>query len=701
MYTMNESVAVAKEADAKKGVSPTRSDKSIQRLRNVPEMQLGSLRDVIGNIRHDGGTPSVESIATQLSGMHSAERAPALLALQQTHGNRYVQRVVAGIQAKLVVGQPGDKYEQEADRVAEQVMRMSESQMQRQVEEEEEQIQTKPLADKFTPLVQRRVEEEEEELLQTKAHSSQVTEVTSNIESRIQSLKGGGQPLSEPTRSFFEPRFGQDFSQVRVHTDTRAAESARNLGARAYTVDTAIVFGAGQYAPANTEGRRLLAHELTHVVQQADRTMLSPLPDKSVAGYSQVNENEEEVARKDLANVCIPPHRAPSVLQKSHQPFIMRTLLFSSTMEICRRLLESRVFHVSQGGIRVTANAAYERRGRPECSSADYHMTLNQKGLILDSGYGTCEFPQGQIFSRQWKNLPAGNYNLTIWTNNTNPYCCLVGDIIVDQQSGLQGDSCTQPPPGPLQAMHLALDLAGLIPGVGVVADGANLIIYAAEGDWSNAGISAAALVPVIGGAAVVMRRGRQVVRVSGEVVEQMGRSRMTSALRRARGSRGAAGVAEETGEGVTRRMFAQRNPTIADPSLPPGTGHTDRFGNMAISSAGSATDQALVRYHEQVHSFLSPRLNFLRNFRANLRISAYQRSAFLQYLEEALAETYAQLRVHGIRNLPNGIRFPIREGYVTLRAVVTEAAIGTVLFGGLTYGVYIWASQESAPETP
>nr|QNO51327.1 hypothetical protein HDBBLJII_00024 [Methanosarcinales archaeon ANME-1 ERB6] len=61
-------------------------------------------------IRRDGGKPSVESIATHLSGMHTAQRAPALLALQQTHGNRYVQRVVSMIQAKLKVGQPGNSY---------------------------------------------------------------------------------------------------------------------------------------------------------------------------------------------------------------------------------------------------------------------------------------------------------------------------------------------------------------------------------------------------------------------------------------------------------------------------------------------------------------------------------------------------------------------------------------------------------------
>lgn len=116
---MKASVAVAKEVDAKKGVSPTKTDNSILRLRDEPEMQLGSLRSVIGNITRNGGTPSVESIATDLSGMHTAQRAPALLALQQTHGNRYVQRVVTGIQAKLVVGQPRGIYEQEVDRVAE------------------------------------------------------------------------------------------------------------------------------------------------------------------------------------------------------------------------------------------------------------------------------------------------------------------------------------------------------------------------------------------------------------------------------------------------------------------------------------------------------------------------------------------------------------------------------------------------------
>ena len=82
-------------------------------------MQLGSLRSLIGHIRRNGGTPSIDGIATELGSTSSAQHAPVLLPLQQTHDNRYVQRVVTGIQAKLKVGQPGDIYEQEVDQVAE------------------------------------------------------------------------------------------------------------------------------------------------------------------------------------------------------------------------------------------------------------------------------------------------------------------------------------------------------------------------------------------------------------------------------------------------------------------------------------------------------------------------------------------------------------------------------------------------------
>jgi hypothetical protein len=89
-------------------------------------------------------------------------------------------------------------------------------------------------------------------------------------------LRTPGQPLEPATRTFFEPRFGHDFSKVRVHTGEDAAESARAVGALAYTVGRHIVFDAQHYAPRDSDGRRLLAHELAHVVQQQSREMPGP-----------------------------------------------------------------------------------------------------------------------------------------------------------------------------------------------------------------------------------------------------------------------------------------------------------------------------------------------------------------------------------------------------------------------------------------
>src|SRR5262249_48840146 len=79
---------------------------------------------------------------------------------------------------------------------------------------------------------------------------------------------GPGESLDAATRAFFEPRLGRDLGGVRLHTDSEAQTLSRSVGARAFTVAKHIVFGAGQYAPGTTESKRLIAHELTHVVQQ-------------------------------------------------------------------------------------------------------------------------------------------------------------------------------------------------------------------------------------------------------------------------------------------------------------------------------------------------------------------------------------------------------------------------------------------------
>jgi hypothetical protein len=129
-------------------------------------------------------------------------------------------------------------------------------------------------------------------------------------------------------------------------------------------------------------------------------------------------------------------------------------------------------------------------------------------------------------------------------------------------------------------------------------------------------------------------------------------------------------------------------------PQLPAGEGRTDKFGNVIYSTLGTEDDIALARFHESVHSLLSPKLAFFREFRANMGQAAYEKSSLVQYLEETLAETYAQLRVRGFAGLPTGITFPIREGYVTVSEVVKEGAIATIVVGGITYGVYYAADR-------
>jgi hypothetical protein len=159
------------------------------------------------------------------------------------------------IQPNLAIGQVNDPLEHEADRVADQVMRMS--------------------APNFTigptpPPISHKCEvdeEEERQMLQIKPAGSQApTAEAPSIVHEV--LRSPGQPLDATARAYFEPHYQHDFSSVRVHSDALAAESAQAANALAYTVGRNIVFGAGQYTPETAPGKLLLAHELTHVVQQ-------------------------------------------------------------------------------------------------------------------------------------------------------------------------------------------------------------------------------------------------------------------------------------------------------------------------------------------------------------------------------------------------------------------------------------------------
>ena len=209
------------------------------------------------------------------------------------------------LQRKLTVGAADDQYEQEADRVARQVLNTSDAvvanSMQRAMSPEEDKdpmLQTKPLAASITPFMQRQMvhnaasedeeqpvqakfltetrraplqrqpetEEEETEPIQAKSAGAltESFEAGADVETQVSQSKGRGSPLPDPVRAYMEPRFGVDFSQVRVHTGSDALQMNQAVGAQAFTHGSDIYFGAGS-SPTNLE---LTAHELTHVVQQ-------------------------------------------------------------------------------------------------------------------------------------------------------------------------------------------------------------------------------------------------------------------------------------------------------------------------------------------------------------------------------------------------------------------------------------------------
>ncbi len=158
------------------------------------------------------------------------------------------------VQTKLAVSWPGDIYEREADRAAGEMMEMPAPTLQRSCAPCTEGGSTRAKCGAEENLLQRRAEH--------------VSDDGGFVPDDFLYDLGPGQPLDPSTRAFFEPRFGHDFSQVRIHTDSMAAQSAQTVNALAYTVGKDVVFGRGQYVAGTDADSKLLAHELTHVVQQ-------------------------------------------------------------------------------------------------------------------------------------------------------------------------------------------------------------------------------------------------------------------------------------------------------------------------------------------------------------------------------------------------------------------------------------------------
>jgi Domain of unknown function (DUF4157) len=178
------------------------------------------------------------------------------------------------LQAKLKVSQPGDIFEQEADRIAEKVMSMPSIFFSYSAAQPAEKTTEGKGIDKKCAACETKGQKEEKiEISRKSSYASNLEasdQATSEINSMISGGIGGGTPLDSNTKEFMESRFvGYDLSNVRIHTDALAAKSAKSVNALAFTIGNHITFGEEQYRPNTMEGKRLLAHELTHVIQQS------------------------------------------------------------------------------------------------------------------------------------------------------------------------------------------------------------------------------------------------------------------------------------------------------------------------------------------------------------------------------------------------------------------------------------------------
>lgn len=257
--------------------------------------------------------PTSEAVQRALSNPSAANLTPAVMtSLQRSHGNQFVAqlarqqgksstKLTAPIQMKMSVTAADDHHEHEADAVAQNVVsKISSGEVQREREqalqakriqregEEEEEMMMKRIdrQDEEEEMQMKRIDrQEEEEEMQMKRIDRQEEEemmakridrksskdgfdVDGDLENRIENSRGGGQSLDDNTRQNMEGAFGADFSDVRVHTGSEASELSSSVQARAFTTGSDIYFNEGEYNPGSSQGQELLAHELTHTIQQ-------------------------------------------------------------------------------------------------------------------------------------------------------------------------------------------------------------------------------------------------------------------------------------------------------------------------------------------------------------------------------------------------------------------------------------------------
>lgn len=319
-----------------------------------------------------------------------------------------VPELPAAVRAKLAVGRVDDPLEQEADRVADQVMRMPAPD-----------ISCGPAAEQIS----RKCAACEKDELQKMPAQPQRAPAEAGGAAQVDMpplvrdvLAGPGETFDTSTRAFMERRFGHEFGHVRVHADAQAATSARAIDALAYTAGHHIVFGAGQYAPHTAAGRRLLAHELTHVVQQTPPGTIHRQP---------TTDKEEKAKNERLQTLAENPSQA-------HEQW-------------------ARLNQVERTSVVIRMSARYGQ----DFANSFLWYTKNPKqrhlvGEVTNLSDRTPDWYKARGYQRAWRSQGSvRDQMLDFWVHPSGRAVYQVVDTGVSGQPGPQDPPRRPPPPPP------------------------------------------------------------------------------------------------------------------------------------------------------------------------------------------------------------------------------------------------------------
>lgn len=303
---------------------------------------------------------------------------------QQFHARNLQSHPMPPIQAKLTIGEPNDRYEQEADRVASEVVRRINApasagrSVQRQ-EEAEEEIQAKP---EITSLQRRSKPEAELQAKLTLQRREAIAggKASPDLESTINLARGRGQPLDAGLQQSMGQTMGADFSGVRVHTDTQSNQLNQSIQAKAFTTGQDVFFRQGEYNPESRSGQALIAHELTHVVQQKQGRVqpTSSVNEANVNNNPSLEKEADVMGSKAAQTQFIQPKskKATSLGIVQNLPIIQRVLVENTGQPMHPRQIDELRVSYPDDAIRI--NDA-------ENSIDSFTVRISRSGLIIKS----------------------------------------------------------------------------------------------------------------------------------------------------------------------------------------------------------------------------------------------------------------------------------------------------------------------------